>query len=74
MSIAQTTAETDGQTVLAVEGMHCAACVRRVERALVGVDGVAGASADFLSGRAILEIEGEAPQEAALAAAIEQAG
>ena len=74
MSIAQTTAETDGQTVLAVEGMHCAACVRRVERALVGVDGVAGASADFLSGRAILEIEGEAPQQAALAAAIERAG
>lgn len=74
MSIAQTPAETDGQTVLAVEGMHCAACVRRVERALVGVDGVAGASADFLSGRAILEIEGEAPQEAALAAAIERAG
>ena len=74
MSIAQTTAETDGQTVLAVEGMHCAACVRRVERALVGVDGVAGASADFLSGRAILEIEGEAPQKAALAAAIERAG
>ena len=74
MSIAQTTAETDGQTVLAVEGMHCAACVRRVERALVGVDGVAGASADFLSGRAILEIEGDAPQQAALAAAIERAG
>ena len=74
MSMAQPSAGTDAQTVLAVEGMHCAACVRRVERALVGVDGVAGASADFLSGRAILEIEGDAPQQAALAAAIERAG
>lgn len=74
MSIAEPRAEANGQTVLAVEGMHCAACVRRVERALVGVDGVVGASADFLSGRAILELDGEAPQEAALAAAIERAG
>ena len=74
MSLARTDAESDTQTVLAVEGMHCAACVRRVERALVSVDGVAGASADFLTGRAILELDGGAPQQAALAAAIERAG
>ena len=74
MSVVKTSAAPDSQTVLAVEGMHCAACVRRVERALVSVDGVAGASADFLSGRAILELEGEAPNQTALAAAIERAG
>ena len=74
MSIVRPGIESDAQTVLAVEGMHCAACVRRVERALVGVDGVAAASADFLSGRAILELEGEAPEREALAAAIEDAG
>ena len=74
MSAARTGSGAGTQTVLAVEGMHCAACVRRVERALVGVDGVAGASADFLSGRAILEIDGEAPEQAELEAAIERAG
>ncbi len=74
MSVARTNAEPDTQTVLAVEGMHCAACVRRVERALVSVDGVAGASADFLTGRAVLELDGGAPEQTALAAAIERAG
>ncbi len=74
MSVAGTNVESDTQTVLAVEGMHCAACVRRVERALVSVDGVAGASADFLTGRAVLELDGGAPDQTALAAAIERAG
>lgn len=74
MSVARTNAESDTQTVLAVEGMHCAACVRRVERALVSVDGVAGASADFLTGRAVLKLDGGAPEQTALAAAIERAG
>ena len=74
MSIVKSSAASDYQTVLAVEGMHCAACVRRVERALVSVDGVASASADFLSGRAIIELDGEAPNQTALAAAIERAG
>ena len=60
--------------MLAVEGMHCAACVRRVERALVRVDGVSAASADFLTGRAILEIDGESPDREEFAAAIEAAG
>ena len=60
--------------MLAVEGMHCAACVRRVERALVRVDGVTAASADFLTGRAILEIDGESPDREEFAAAIESAG
>lgn len=74
MSVARANVESDTQTVLAVEGMHCAACVRRVERALVSVDGVAGASADFLTGRAVLELDGGAPDQTALAAAIERAG
>ena len=60
--------------MLAVEGMHCAACVRRVERALVRVDGVSAASADFLTGRAILEIDGESPDREEFAAAIKAAG
>ncbi len=58
---------------LRIEGMHCAACVRRVERALVRVDGVVGASADFLAGRAVVEIDG-ALDRPAVSAAISGAG
>lgn len=62
------------RTVFAVEGMHCAACVRRVERVLVSLDGVVGASADFLTGRTVLEVVGETPNEAEIAAAVERIG
>jgi Cu+-exporting ATPase len=34
-------------TTLAVTGMHCGGCARRIERALAGVDGVLGVQADF---------------------------
>ena len=74
MSVSRSPTHAPAQTVLAVEGMHCAACVRRVERALVRVDGVSAASADFLTGRAILEIDGESPDREEFAAAIEAAG
>ena len=74
MSVTKSPTQARAQTVLAVEGMHCAACVRRVERALVRVDGVTAASADFLTGRAILEIDGESPDREEFAAAIESAG
>ena len=74
MSVSKSPTQARVQTVLAVEGMHCAACVRRVERALVRVDGVSAASADFLTGRAILEIDGESPDREEFAAAIEAAG
>ena len=65
---------TQPQTqTLRIEGMHCAACVRRVERALVKVDGVSQAAADFIAGRAIIEVDG-ALDGAAVDAAISGAG
>ena len=68
------TTATERQTqTIRIEGMHCAACVRRVERALVKVDGVSGASADFIAGRAIIEIDRPVEQPA-LSAAITGAG
>ena len=67
-----TQTERTSQT-LQIEGMHCAACVRRVERALVKVDGVAEATADFIIGRAIIEVE-DAVAPDALSAAITGAG
>ena len=74
MSVSKSPPQARAPTVLAVEGMHCAACVRRVERALVRVDGVTAASADFLTGRAIVEIDGASPDREEFAAAIESAG
>ena len=73
MLSAMTTATELHTQTLRIEGMHCAACVRRVERALVKVDGVSEASADFIAGRAIIEVQG-ALDSAAVDAAISGAG
>ena len=70
---AMTTATEHQTQTLRIEGMHCAACVRRVERALVKVDGISEASADFIAGRAIIELE-RAVEQPALSAAISGAG
>ncbi len=67
LRIMTTAAEPQTQT-LRIEGMHCAACVRRVERALVRVDGVSEASADFIAGRAIIEVEGVLDEDGVTAA------
>ena len=68
------TTATEHQTqTLRIEGMHCAACVRRVERALVKIDGISEASADFIAGRAVIEIARPIEQPA-LSAAISGAG
>ena len=65
---------TEAQTqTIRIEGMHCAACVRRVERALLKVDGISEASADFIAGRAIIEVERPVAPPA-LSAAISGAG
>ncbi|NLA68458.1 MAG: heavy metal translocating P-type ATPase, partial [Gammaproteobacteria bacterium] len=56
---------------LAVEGMSCASCVGRVERALQAVPGVAGASVNLATERAT--VHGEAAV-GALLAAVQQAG
>ncbi len=67
-----TLTEHDTRT-LQIDGMHCAACVRRVERALTKVDGVAEASADFIAGRAVIEVD-QLVGDDALSAAISGAG
>ncbi|HND32217.1 MAG TPA: cation transporter, partial [Myxococcota bacterium] len=57
---------------LRIDGMHCAACVLRVEKVLKKVPGVAGASVNFATGQATVDCEGT-PEEA-LIAAVEKAG
>ncbi len=72
LKVMTTAIEPQTQT-LRIDGMHCAACVRRVERALVKVDGVSEASADFIAGRAIIELDGVL-DDAGVTAAISGAG
>ena len=61
------------QVELAVEGMTCASCVGRVERALKAVPGVQSASVNLATERATVQIGGGATVDA-LRAAIAKAG
>ena len=58
--------------VLDVEGMTCASCVGRVERALKAVPGVQSASVNLATERA--EVTGAAVDRALLVKAVEDAG
>ena len=58
---------------LAIEGMTCASCVGRVEKALREIPGVLNASVNLATERATVRISGETPVSA-LAAAVENAG
>ena len=58
----------------AVEGMSCAACVRRVEKALASVEGVRQASVSLAAGQATVEYEPGRTDPEALRAAVESAG
>ena len=57
-----------------VQGMTCASCVARVERALRAVPGVQDASVNFATNQARVTYDASGATPAALAAAIEQAG
>ncbi len=59
---------------LAIEGMSCASCVARVEKALRAVPGVLSASVNLASEAATVTLAGHEADEAALAAALRKAG
>ncbi|MGE5867020.1 MAG: heavy metal translocating P-type ATPase, partial [Rhizobacter sp.] len=61
------------ETVLAIEGMTCASCVGRVEKALKAVPGVAAASVNLATERATVLAAGPLPG-GALVAAVAKAG
>ncbi len=58
---------------LEITGMTCASCVRRVERALAGVPGVAGATVNLAAESADVTL-GQPAEPGALIAAVEEAG
>ena len=59
---------------LAVKGMHCAACVGRVERALDTVPGVVSSAVNLVSEQASLTIDPETFSPEAAIAAVQGAG
>jgi len=59
------------ETVLAIEGMTCASCVRRIERSLAKVEGVQQASVNLAT--EVAQVQGTAPLPALLAA-VQRAG
>ncbi len=59
---------------LAVDGMSCASCVARVEKALRAVPGVLEARVNLASESAAVVLAGHAPDTAAIAAALKRAG
>ena len=64
---------TSQTIVLPIEGMSCASCAVRVERALGGSPGVVSAHVNFATETAQLETDGTASREA-LADAVQKAG
>ncbi len=58
-------------TVLTIQGMSCASCISRVEKALAGISGVESVNVNLATHRAL--IHGDAPV-AALISAVKQAG
>ncbi len=64
----------DAQADLKIEGMTCAACVRRVEGALRKLPGVSEASVSFATERARVSFDPALASPATLARAVEAAG
>jgi Cu+-exporting ATPase len=63
-----------GEVSLPIEGMTCASCVRRVEKALAKVPGVQAASVNLATERAKVVFDPAATTVAALGTAVEKAG
>lgn len=59
---------------LPVEGMTCASCVRHVEQALTGVDGVEQAEVNLVTGRARVTFDPSRASRDSMAAAVVDAG
>ena len=66
--------ETSETTTLPISGMTCAACVRRVEKALASVDGVETATVNLATERARVAFDPLRATPEALRAAVDKAG
>ena len=73
-SLAETTSAEQRHITLPIDGMTCASCVSRVEKALLAVPGVAGATVNLATEKADIEFDPARADAAALSAAIRKAG
>ncbi|MFT4040531.1 MAG: heavy metal translocating P-type ATPase [Thermomicrobiales bacterium] len=71
---ARAAAPTATEVILPIEGMTCASCVRRVERSLAKVPGVAEANVNFATEQAVVRYDPAEANEAALREAVAKAG
>lgn len=60
--------------IIPVQGMTCAACAQRVEKALAKIEGVSGASVNFATEKAAVSYDPRRVRASALREAIEKAG
>jgi len=65
---------THGEAILPIEGMTCASCVRRVERALAKVPGVTTANVNLATEKATVAFDPAVADLAQLTTAVEKAG
>ena len=61
-------------TNLSIQGMHCSACVQRVERALNKVQGVASTKVDLIFGKAVVKYDPAQATEIVLREAVRELG
>ncbi|MDQ3695818.1 MAG: heavy metal translocating P-type ATPase [Chloroflexota bacterium] len=66
--------DTNGEAILPIEGMTCASCVGRVERALAKVPGVTAASVNLATEKASVSYDPDVADLSQLSAAVEKAG
>src|SRR3954447_11213761 len=59
---------------LPIDGMTCASCVRRVEKALIKVEGVSDATVNLATEKATINLDPTLVQIVDLTAAVEKAG
>ncbi|MEN6437772.1 MAG: heavy metal translocating P-type ATPase [Syntrophobacter sp.] len=62
------------KSTIAIEGMSCAACVRRVEQGLKSLEGVSAAAVNFATSKATVEYDPRVVDEEAIRAKIEEVG
>jgi copper chaperone len=65
---------TDNQTVLTVQGMSCPSCVRHIDEALKGVDGVSEVEVKLREGKVLVRHQPGSPPVTSLVDALKDAG
>lgn len=66
--------KSENQTILAVEGMTCGSCVRRISAALTPLSGVSEVKVDLRNGHVLVRHDAEVTPASQLVETVVQAG